>query len=66
MIVETIAAMARGLGLQVAAEGVETEAQLERLRAVGCEEWQGHLYSEPLEAAAFERLALGMRKAAAG
>jgi len=66
MIVETIAAMARGLGLQVAAEGVETEAQLERLRAVGCEEWQGHLYSEPLEAAAFERLALGGRKAAAG
>ncbi|HEU4644868.1 MAG TPA: EAL domain-containing protein [Burkholderiales bacterium] len=66
MIVETIAAMARGLGLQVAAEGVETEAQLERLRAVGCEEWQGHLYSAPLEAAAFERLALGGRKAAAG
>jgi diguanylate cyclase (GGDEF)-like protein/PAS domain S-box-containing protein len=66
MIIETIAAMARGLGLQVAAEGVETEAQLERLRAVGCEEWQGHLYSEPLEAAAFERLALGGRQAAAG
>jgi diguanylate cyclase (GGDEF)-like protein/PAS domain S-box-containing protein len=66
MIVETIAAMARGLGLQVAAEGVETGAQLARLQAVGCEEWQGHLYSEPLEAAAFERLALGERKAAAG
>jgi diguanylate cyclase (GGDEF)-like protein/PAS domain S-box-containing protein len=57
MIVETIAAMAKGLGLQVAAEGVENEAQLRLLRAVGCEEWQGHLYSEPLEAAAFERLA---------
>ncbi len=59
MIVETVAAMAKGLGLQVAAEGVETEAQLRRLRAVGCEEWQGHLFSEPLEAAAFARLALG-------
>ncbi|MEO8717501.1 MAG: EAL domain-containing protein [Burkholderiales bacterium] len=63
MIVQTIAAMAKGLGLQVAAEGVETEAQLRLLRSVGCEEWQGHLYSEPLEAAAFERLALGARAA---
>jgi diguanylate cyclase (GGDEF)-like protein/PAS domain S-box-containing protein len=66
MIVETVAAMARGLGLQVAAEGVESEAQRRRLAAAGCEEWQGHLHSEPLEAAAFERLALGGRKAAAG
>jgi EAL domain-containing protein (putative c-di-GMP-specific phosphodiesterase class I) len=66
MIVRTIAAMARGLGLQVAAEGVETEAQLRELLAVGCEEWQGHLYSAPLEAAAFERLALTGRLAAAG
>jgi diguanylate cyclase (GGDEF)-like protein/PAS domain S-box-containing protein len=66
MIVETIAAMARGLGLQVAAEGVESEAQLRRLLAAGCVEWQGHLYSLPLEAAAFERLALGERALAAG
>jgi diguanylate cyclase (GGDEF)-like protein/PAS domain S-box-containing protein len=63
MIVGTIAAMARGLGLHVAAEGVETEAQRRKLLAVGCEEWQGHLYSEPLEAAQFERLALGERSA---
>jgi diguanylate cyclase (GGDEF)-like protein/PAS domain S-box-containing protein len=66
MIVETIAAMAHGLGLQVAAEGVESEAQLRRLLAVGCVEWQGHLYSPPLEAAAFERLAQDARAAAAG
>ncbi|MGH8687845.1 MAG: sensor domain-containing protein, partial [Burkholderiales bacterium] len=63
MIVETIAAMARGLGLQVAAEGVETEAQRRRLLAVGCEEWQGHLFSEPLDAAGFERMARGARAA---
>jgi EAL domain-containing protein (putative c-di-GMP-specific phosphodiesterase class I) len=63
MIVETVAAMAKGLGLQVSAEGVETPAQLARLRAIGCEEWQGHLFSEPLEAAAFERLAQGERAA---
>jgi predicted signal transduction protein with EAL and GGDEF domain len=57
-IVETVAAMARSLGLHVAAEGVETEAQLRRLLAIGCHEWQGHFFSPPLEAAAFERLAL--------
>ncbi len=66
MIVATIAAMARGLGLQVAAEGVESEAQLRCLLAAGCVEWQGHHYSPPLEAAAFERLARGERAAAAG
>jgi diguanylate cyclase (GGDEF)-like protein/PAS domain S-box-containing protein len=65
-IVQTIAAMGRGLGLHVAAEGVENEAQLRRLLAVGCEEWQGHYFSPPLDAAAFERLALARRAAAAG
>jgi EAL domain-containing protein (putative c-di-GMP-specific phosphodiesterase class I) len=65
MIVQTIAAMARGLGLRVAAEGVESEAQLRLLLAVGCAEWQGHYYSPPLDAAAFERLALAPRAAVA-
>jgi diguanylate cyclase (GGDEF)-like protein/PAS domain S-box-containing protein len=55
-IVQTIAAMAKTLGLSVAAEGVETEAQLRRLLALGCEEWQGHYFSPPVEAAEFERL----------
>jgi diguanylate cyclase (GGDEF)-like protein/PAS domain S-box-containing protein len=64
-IVETVAAMARSLGLQVAAEGVETEGQLRRLLAIGCHEWQGHFFSPPLEAAAFERLALEQGTAAA-
>ncbi|MDX1376104.1 MAG: EAL domain-containing protein [Burkholderiales bacterium] len=63
-IVQAIASMAHGLGLAVAAEGVETAAQLERLRALGCEEWQGHYFSAPLDAAAFEQL-LAARNAAA-
>jgi diguanylate cyclase (GGDEF)-like protein/PAS domain S-box-containing protein len=58
MLVKTMVAMAKGLGLHVAAEGVETEAQLSRLLSLGCDEWQGHFASLPLEAAAFERLAL--------
>ena len=56
IIVQTFAAMARGLGLAFAAEGVENAAQLARLEALGCQEWQGRLYSEPLGAPAFERL----------
>ncbi|MGQ0511363.1 MAG: EAL domain-containing protein [Betaproteobacteria bacterium] len=57
MLVKTMVAMARGLGLHVAAEGVETEAQLSRLLSLGCDEWQGHFAGLPLEAPAFERLA---------
>src|SRR5437868_7772441 len=49
-IVRTIAELARTLGIVVAAEGVESEAQLDKLLAAGCEQWQGHLYSVPLEA----------------
>jgi diguanylate cyclase (GGDEF)-like protein/PAS domain S-box-containing protein len=55
-IVQTIVAMARALGLRVAAEGVENEAQLARLLAFGCDEWQGHHFSGSLDAAEFERL----------
>jgi diguanylate cyclase (GGDEF)-like protein/PAS domain S-box-containing protein len=55
-IVQTIAAMAKALGLRVAAEGVEREAQLERLRALGCDEWQGHHFSASVDAAGFENL----------
>jgi diguanylate cyclase (GGDEF)-like protein/PAS domain S-box-containing protein len=55
-IVRAIVAMARTLGIAVAAEGVETEAQLARLIDIGCDEWQGHLFSPPLDAGGFERL----------
>jgi len=55
-IARTIAALAHTLGLAVAAEGIENVAQLERLLALGCEQWQGHLYSAPLDAPAFAAL----------
>jgi diguanylate cyclase (GGDEF)-like protein/PAS domain S-box-containing protein len=55
-IVRTIAALASTLGLTVAAEGVERKAQLERLLALGCEQWQGHHFSQPLAPVEFEAL----------
>ena len=52
-IVRTIIAMARNLGLAVVAEGVETEAQLQFLRDLGCEKAQGYLLGHPCEAGRF-------------
>jgi len=51
-LVRTIIEMGRNLGLQVVAEGVETEAQLEFLAARGCDYAQGRLFGEPLSAEA--------------
>ena len=51
-----ITALAATLGIQVAAEGVERAPQLERLLTLGCEEWQGHYFSPPVDAAGFEDL----------
>jgi len=55
-IVRTIAALGSTLGLTVAAEGVETKGQLEKLLSLGCEQWQGHHFSTPLGPVEFEAL----------
>lgn len=47
-IVTAIIAMAKGLKLNIIAEGVETEKQLELLQAMDCDEMQGFLFSWPL------------------
>ncbi|HEV3500527.1 MAG TPA: EAL domain-containing protein [Bradyrhizobium sp.] len=54
-IVRSVIVMGRNLGLEVIAEGVETAAQADFLRAEGCHELQGFLFSKPLPGAAFER-----------
>jgi EAL domain-containing protein (putative c-di-GMP-specific phosphodiesterase class I) len=47
-IVNSIIGLGRQLGITVTAEGVETEAQLETLRALGCAEAQGYLIGVPM------------------
>jgi diguanylate cyclase (GGDEF)-like protein len=46
-IVEAVIGMAKALGCTITAEGVETEAQLDALRALGCERVQGFLLARP-------------------
>ena len=47
-IIRTIVALAQTLGMDVVAEGVETEDQLKLLRKLECENGQGYLFSTPL------------------
>jgi diguanylate cyclase (GGDEF)-like protein/PAS domain S-box-containing protein len=55
IIVQTIITMATSLGLNVIAEGVETEAQRAFLQLHGCNSHQGYLYSPPLPSQEFDR-----------
>ena len=52
-IVSAIINLARNLGMQTIAEGVETESQMEYLRRNGCDEIQGYWFSRPLTADRF-------------
>ena len=56
---EAIIVMAHKLGMQVIAEGVETEAQRTLLAAAGCDCGQGYLFSRPVPAEKFEELLKG-------
>lgn len=57
--------MAKTLKLQLVAEGVETSAQMEFLKELGCDELQGYLFSRPLSQAAFEQFVAGHQTASA-
>jgi diguanylate cyclase (GGDEF)-like protein/PAS domain S-box-containing protein len=55
-MVQAILALAQSLGMTAIAEGVETEAQLEQLRQLGCPYAQGYCFSKPLPAPEVEQL----------
>ena len=54
VLIHTMVALGRALGIGTLAEGIEDEAQLERLRTEGCERGQGFLISRPVEPAEIE------------
>jgi EAL domain-containing protein (putative c-di-GMP-specific phosphodiesterase class I) len=49
-IIRAIVALADALGMSTTAEGVETTAQVEKLRDVGCTLIQGYVFARPLPA----------------
>ncbi len=56
IIVEGIITLAKGLGIQVICEGVETEEQTETLKVLGCTTAQGFYYARPLPLEEFEKM----------
>ncbi|MBL1379155.1 bifunctional diguanylate cyclase/phosphodiesterase [Zobellella iuensis] len=60
-IIGTIISLARNLGLQTIAEGVESREQLEMLRTMGCDQAQGYHLGRPLSAEQATELLLGRR-----
>jgi diguanylate cyclase (GGDEF)-like protein/PAS domain S-box-containing protein len=55
-IIRAIVTLGHSLDLAVLAEGVETPAQLEQLRAEGCDEAQGYHIGKPMPAAEFRKM----------
>ncbi len=51
-VVDAVVHLAKALDIKVVAEGVETEAQQEILRSMGCDELQGFLFAKPMSAKA--------------
>jgi len=54
-IIRTILALGKNLGINVIAEGVETEAQRELLTSYGCPKFQGYLFGRPVPADDFKQ-----------
>lgn len=59
-VFDAVAMLARGLKVPLVAEGIETEAQLRRLQAIGCEFAQGYLFGRPMDAKAATAMLLAV------
>jgi diguanylate cyclase (GGDEF)-like protein/PAS domain S-box-containing protein len=64
-IIETIFLLGKNLGIEVIAEGVETDEQLNHLRAIQFEHYQGFLFSKPVDQDEIRRLILPDEKSSA-
>ena len=53
-IVRAVVSLAHGLGIEVVAEGIETQEQAERLRDLGCDRGQGFVFARPAPAEALD------------
>ncbi len=63
MVAQTIIAMGKGLGLNVLAEGVETQAQWAFLMQHGCDAFQGYHFARPMPVEDFEALTVAPARA---
>lgn len=54
-IIESVIALAKKLGIATVAEGIEDQAQVQRLRACGCDSVQGYVFSKPVPPEEFEQ-----------
>ncbi|RLB65304.1 MAG: hypothetical protein DRI90_02415, partial [Deltaproteobacteria bacterium] len=59
IIISAIVGLAKSLGIEVVAEGVESEAQRDALDAVGCDFAQGYYFAKPMPASEAEQLIVG-------
>jgi EAL domain-containing protein (putative c-di-GMP-specific phosphodiesterase class I) len=57
-LIETIVTMAHNLGHELVAEGIEDQAQCDRLAELGCEKGQGYLFGRAVPAEEFMRMHL--------
>jgi diguanylate cyclase (GGDEF)-like protein len=60
-IIDAVISLAHGLRITTVAEGIETEEQFERLRAMGCDVGQGYLFARPVPAVEAGRLLMPRR-----
>jgi EAL domain-containing protein (putative c-di-GMP-specific phosphodiesterase class I) len=60
-IVRAIVSLAHSLRLKVVAEGVESPAQLDFLKTIGCDQYQGYHFSKALPPSKFEALVRSKR-----
>jgi diguanylate cyclase (GGDEF)-like protein len=61
-IIRAVAALGSSFGMTTLAEGVETQEQLDKMRAEGCTEVQGYFYSRPVPASEVARLLNAFQK----